>query len=176
MKRWSGGIAPEQEDGDTEFFPASHQVRRGLEAWGGAGHRQRRTLQRGWVGSKGLALLHFHKPTPLLFSSLWESKYIFTRNIKEKHLLESYKRENAVKLPIFDWVVQISFNVQNTLSFQSSASQSHSLDNCHLCIYQLTHPPTTMPISLSFSTHTCTYTSLSLSLSYNLFLPLSIGD
>lgn len=33
-----------QEDGDTEFFPASHQVRRGLEAWGGAGHRQRRTL------------------------------------------------------------------------------------------------------------------------------------
>lgn len=28
-----------QEDGDTEFFPASHQVRRGLEAWGGAGHK-----------------------------------------------------------------------------------------------------------------------------------------
>lgn len=112
------------------------------------------------MGSKGLALLHFHKPTPSLFLLFGKVIRIYQK-YQEKHLLESsYKRENAVKLPIFDWVVQISFNVQNTLSFQSSASQSHSLDNCHLS----TQPPTTMPISLSLSFSTHTYTSFFLCL------------
>lgn len=132
------------------------------------------------MGAKGLGLPHFHKPTPLLFL-LFGKVDTHLPEISRKtpsRIFSSYKKENTVKLPIFDWIVQISFNVQNTLSFQSSASQSHSLDNCHLCIYQLTHPPPCPSVSLSFSIPTCTYTYTStyLSLSPNLFLPLSIGD